>query len=197
LLPSGITPPRPLDAAEGRKLADTVRTLVAERDRFATRVAGLERGLNDVTGSIARVEKVAEAAQQAAAAATAAPRTTANPPDDVTSSIGSAPTAVPLPLPAPGMSGRGEFGLDLGSAPNIEGLRVLWAAALRRYSTLLEGLRPVVQTRDRGQPGSADLHLIVGPIPNAATAARLCVTITAAGAVCQPATYEGQRLALR
>jgi hypothetical protein len=47
------------------------------------------------------------------------------------------------------------------------------------------------------RPGGMDLHLVVGPIPNAATAARLCATITAAGALCQPSSFDGQRLALR
>jgi hypothetical protein len=34
-------------------------------------------------------------------------------------------------------------------------------------------------------------------LPNAATAARLCMSMTAAGAICQPAVFNGQRLAIR
>lgn len=195
-LPSGTMQPKPLDAREGRRLAESVRTLTAEREQLLARVATLERNLGDVTGSIARVEKTAQAAQQASAAAVAAyrPQPAASPAEEVTATIApAAPVPLPSPAPAPG---RSEYGLDLGSAPNIEGLRMLWLNAQRRYSTLLDGLRPIVQTRER-RPGGADLHLIVGPIPNAATAARLCATITATGAVCHPSSYEGQRLALR
>jgi hypothetical protein len=39
---------------EARRLAESVRTLTADRDRLATRVAALERNLNDLTGSVAR-----------------------------------------------------------------------------------------------------------------------------------------------
>lgn len=192
--PSGVSQPRPLDVQEGRRLAENVRTLTADRDRLLARVATLERHVADVTGSIARVEKAAEAAQQTAVAAASTSKPAAAP-DEVTSSISPPAANVPLPAPPPA-SGR-EYGLDLGSATTVEGLRTLWAATLKRYSTLLEGLRPVVQMRERGRPGAVDLHLVVGPIPNAATAARLCATITAAGAVCQPSSYDGQRLALR
>ena len=38
-------PIRPLDAREGRRLAETVRELSAERDTLKTRVAALEQGL--------------------------------------------------------------------------------------------------------------------------------------------------------
>jgi hypothetical protein len=239
---SGVTPPRPLDAAEGRKLAETVRTLTADRDRLAAHLAKLERTLDDTTGSVARVEKAAQAAQQQLAqvvqqppfpaqvmqpslpaqalqqpslptqtvqqpslppqAAAAppqppAPATDPVPPEDVTASVSppraatSTPPQAPPPAPA-----RLAFGLDLGSATSVDALRALWTTALRRHGALLDGLRPVVHVRER-QPGVAEFHLLAGPIPNAAAAARYCATITASGAVCQPAPYEGQRLALR
>ena len=90
-----------------------------------------------------------------------------------------------------------EFGLDLGSASSVEALRTAWTAALRRHGTLLEGLRPLVQMRERPRPSGIELRLIAGPIANAATAARLCATMTAAGAICAPAVFDGQRLAGR
>jgi len=90
-----------------------------------------------------------------------------------------------------------EFGLDLGSATTVEALRTAWTAALRRHGPLLEGLRPIVQMRERPRPGGMELRLIAGPVPNAAAAARLCVSMTAAGAICAPAVFEGQRLAVR
>jgi hypothetical protein len=57
LIPSGAKPLRPLDAREGRRLAETVRVLAADRERLLDRVATLEQGLDSITGSIARVEK--------------------------------------------------------------------------------------------------------------------------------------------
>jgi hypothetical protein len=41
------------------------------------------------------------------------------------------------------------------------------------------------------------MRLVAGPLPNAVTAARICSTLVAAGAICQPSGYDGQRLAVR
>jgi biotin carboxyl carrier protein len=104
----------------------------------------------------------------------------------------AAEAAPVAPPPAPS---RPQFGLDLGSATTVEGLRLLWTNAKSKHGTALEGLRPVMTVRDHARPGGVELRLIAGPVPNAAAAARLCAAM--AGTVCQPAVYEGQRLALR
>jgi hypothetical protein len=196
LMPTGVKPIRPLDAREGRRLAETVRSLAADRDRLVARVATLEQSLDGITGSIARAEKTAPTAPSApitaapapSAAATASAKTAPN--DDVTSSI-------PIPPQPPGTNvAKPEFGLDLGSATTVDALRTAWTAALRRHGPLLEGLRPVVQMRERPRPGGMELRLIAGPVPSAAAAARLCVSMTAAGAICAPSPFEGQRLAV-
>jgi hypothetical protein len=59
VMPSGIKPARPLDAVEGRKLAETVRVLTADRERLLARIAALENNVDDMTGSIRRVERAA------------------------------------------------------------------------------------------------------------------------------------------
>jgi hypothetical protein len=199
----GATPAHPLDAREGRRLAETVRSLAADREELRTRVTALEQEFVGVTGSIARIERVARDAVRpvsppSPAHAEAAPNSTA--PEDVTASITSfhpAPS-VPVPVPSPGSHApKTEYGLDLGNATSVEALRTAWTAALRRHGALLQGLSPVVQTRDRPRSGKAELRLIAGPIASAAAAARLCAAMTAAGAVCAPTTFEGQRLAVR
>jgi len=198
LMPSGIKPIRPLDAREGRRLAETVRGLAGDRERLLARIATLEQNMDGITGSIARAERAAKMAAVPDPAAESPPNT--EPPstgDDVTSSI-NPPASVPMPPPPPSSNvARTEFGLDLGSASTIEALRTAWASALRRHGTLLEGLHPVVKTRERPRAGGTEFRLIAGPIPNAATAARLCATMTVSGAVCAPAVFEGQRLAGR
>jgi hypothetical protein len=176
---------RSLDAREGQRLAETVRTLTADRDRLQTRLTTLERSLGNITTQVARVEKAAQATTEQAAVQAAV----AHPADDVTASI--------QPLMTQIAPTKAEFGLDLGGANTIDGLRVLWATARQRHSTLLDGLRPVVHLRERSRAGSIDMRLVAGPIPNAATAARMCATLVAAGAICQPSAYDGQRLAVR
>jgi hypothetical protein len=202
LFPSATKAIRPLDAWEGRRLAETVRALAADRERMFARVATLEQSIDDITGSIARVEK----ATRAPSDATAAPAETAPPPhlpeSDTTASV-NAPVSVwppPAPVapqpPAPNVAPT-EFGLDLGNASTVEALRTAWTAAVRRHGPLLEGLRPVVQMRERPRAIGIELRLIAGPLPNAAAAARLCRAMTAAGAICAPTLFDGQRLAGR
>ena len=70
---------QPFDAEEGKRLAETVRLLAADRDRLLARIAALEHSVDKVTGSIAPSDKPAQAAQHppppepAASAAAAAP----------------------------------------------------------------------------------------------------------------------------
>src|SRR3954462_8364055 len=64
LIPSGTQAIRPLDAREGRRLADPVSSLGAVRERLISRVATLEQSIDDITGSIARVEKAAKAPKE-------------------------------------------------------------------------------------------------------------------------------------
>ena len=214
LAPSGIKPIRPLDAAEGRQLAETVETLAADRERLLARIAALEESVGSITGSIARVEKAAREATPPPEPPTARPEPAAPPtapaeptlaapaepapatiaPEDVTSSI-NPPSAIPLPPPA-APARKTEFGLDLGTATSVEALRTAWTINLRRHGSLLEGLHPVVRKRERPRPGGTEFRLIAGPIASAATAARLCATMTAAGAICAPAAFDGQRLAV-
>jgi hypothetical protein len=200
VMPTGVKPIRPFDVREGRRLAETVRALAADRDRLLARVATLEQNIDGITGSIARVEKAARAPSAESGAAPPAAVSPASPlEDDVTSSI-HPQTGIDVPMPPapPGSSvNKTEFGLDLGGASTVEALRTAWTAALRRHGPLLEGLRPVVQMRERPRPGGPELRLIAGPIANAATAARLCASMTAAGSICAPATFDGQRLAGR
>jgi hypothetical protein len=194
-----------------RRLTADRDQLVADNGRLTSRLATIERSVDDITGSIARTKAAQASAQShpvlaqplAAAPPTAPPAAPPAPDDDATSSISTPVPAAPVPPPPPMSPGKFEYGLDLGSATTIEGARALWALAYKRYGAQIEGLRPIVQLRERarpaGSPGPArvELRLIVGPLPNAATAARYCATLAATGATCQPAPYDGQRLAWR
>ena len=101
-----------------------------------------------------------------------------------------------MPEPAEPVSTRSEFGVDIGGGPTLASLRVAWDRIKRSHASLLDGLRPVIGVRDN-RGGQVELRLIVGPIANAAAAARMCASLAAAGLSCQPTMFEGQRLALR
>lgn len=206
---SRANPVRPLDAKEGQQLAEAVNLLAADRDRVAARITTLERSIHNIAGSIARVEKAALAVQRPlpqGPVAPAAPAPSASAAvEGVTSSIDQASVLLPLPSPAAaqmqtspsGEMARPEFGLDIGSARTLEGLRALWTAALQRHAAQLDGLQPIIHLRERPRPAGLELRLVAGPVPSAAAAARLCARLSAAGAVCQPAVFDGQRLAVR
>jgi hypothetical protein len=187
--PTGKKPPRPMDADEGRKLAEAVRSLADERERLQSRLASLEGRVDDITGSVERVEK---------AVAAPPPRPVsekpATPPEDLTSSIAAPNAEAQSERPGPA---RAEFGVDLGSANSLDGLRTLWSNTRQRHAAPLDGLRPIVQLRERPRPAPLELRLVAGPVVNAAAAARLCATLVASGALCQPAVFDGQRLAVR
>jgi len=188
--PTAAKPPRPLDATEGRRLAEAVRAVSEDRDRLQARLSSLESNFDDLTGSIARVEKAV-----ANPPPKPEPEKPATPPEDMTSSIGT--PAAEAPAQRPGNAPRAEFGIDLGSANSLEGLRTLWNAVRQKHTASLEGLRPIVHLRERPRPAPVELRLVAGPLANAAAAARLCAAMTPAGALCQPSVFDGQRLAVR
>lgn len=115
------------------------------------------------------------------------------------------PPQPPAPIPQPAaqdaatapVAPRTEFAVDLGAASSVNGLRALWDKTRARQPAQLGGLRPLISVRDGVRPGSTELRLVAGPLDNASAAARLCAALVASGTHCQPAVFDGQRLALR
>jgi hypothetical protein len=110
-------------------------------------------------------------------------------------------SAVPILAPAAGakesVAIKTEFGIDLGTAPTVDGLRALWTTLKSQHNALLDGLQPVIAMHESDKPGIVAIRLVAGPLANAAAAARLCVALAGTITACQPAAFEGQRLASR
>jgi hypothetical protein len=216
LIPTAALPP--VSDNEARRLAGAVRVLSADRDRLAARVSALERNLDDVTGSIPN-RSGPERGGAPNPAASPFPPNLMPPPSVSTTAppVVVAPASPPVRTPpqAPVVSRppisppiaadaaatgstatRTEFGIDLGTAATVEGLRNLWTAIKGTQAPLLEGLRPVVAVRDGAKPGTLELRLVAGPLANAGVAAKLCAALADAGLTCAPAVFDGQRLAL-
>jgi hypothetical protein len=191
--------------AEMQRLTESLQEMNIARNRLLERLEAIEKHLGDLTDSINRSAQTQPAETTplttgTIATATATPSTTAN------ASTGSNPPQVASAPLTPSQDvasaetvavAKFEFGVDLGGAQTVDGLRTLWAAAKGRHGPLLDGLRPLITVREKARPGSVELRLVAGPLANATLAARLCAAITASGAVCQPALFEGQRLAQR
>jgi hypothetical protein len=191
--------------SEQRRMNEAIRTLALDRDRLLARLNTLERNLDDVTGSIpAKPPALAPvpppamtpngAAPQAPGAPAGAPA--AQPSASSQGRIAAGHLATGQPSATESVATKTEFGIDLGGNATVEGVKAMWAALKAGQPGLLEGLRPVVSVRE-AKPGTIELRLIAGPLANASVAARLCAALAAAGQTCQPAVFDGQRLALQ
>jgi len=105
--------------------------------------------------------------------------------------------SAPIDTPADSIATKTEFAVDLGSAPTIDGLRQLWDSVRSNQSSLVDRLRPVIAVRESDKTGPVELRLVVGPLANAAAAARLCASFSSAGRACEPSVFDGQKLAQR
>src|SRR5205085_2065980 len=72
---------------------------------------------------------------------------------------------------------RTEFGVDLGGASSVEGLRALWRGALKSNVAALSGLRPIIVVREQNNGPGMQLRLVAGPLSDAAAAARICAAL--------------------
>ncbi len=186
--------------AEQRRLAEAIRALAADRDRLLARLATLERNLDDVTGSIPPPNTTPKAAVPSTPVVVA-PLPAPHTPQASTGASNQARVAAGHLATgtlgaAESVATRTDFGVDIGGNASIEGLRALWTTLKTSQPALFEGLRPVIAVRE-GKPGTIELRLVAGPLPNASIAARLCAALSAAGQTCQPTVFDGQRLALQ
>lgn len=91
-----------------------------------------------------------------------------------------------------------QFGIDLGGAMTMDGLRTLWNETRRTHGRALQGLRPVIGIVENARAKTTEFRLIAGPLLNATAAGRLCAELMASGRdSCQATIYEGQRLVSR
>jgi len=202
-------------------LTAQVRALTVERDRLAGRIALLESSIDDMTGAIKRQAAATAAALAAktlppapSAPATTAPSAAANaspaapttpPPIAVPAPKADTQTtaAVPLPPtrvaavsandPAPPATNQNEFGLDLGGAATLDGIRQRWITVKASFGPLLSGMYPLAAREHRA--GASGYRLVVGPLPNSPAATGLCAHFAAARTACKSVKFDGEQIA--
>jgi hypothetical protein len=92
---------------------------------------------------------------------------------------------------------RTEFAVDVGTANSLGGLRALWRGLLKSNAALA-ALRPVVAIKEANNGLGMQLRLVVGPIGDAAAAAKICAGLAEEGQkTCETTVFDGQRLAMR
>lgn len=195
----------PNSEREINRLNEAVRVLAAERDRLANRLEQLERSVGDITASIPQAKR-APVNQDPPPPPTAPEVQVVNPPNPAPRpqtappvAAAETPKANPQTAAAPEQPGttRTEFGVDLGGEKSVDGLRARWATLRGNHGAILDGMRPVIAIKEGQKAGTVELRLVVGPVANAAAAARVCARLQASGVPCVPTVFDGQRLSLR
>ena len=90
---------------------------------------------------------------------------------------------------------RTQFGVDLGTANSVAGLRALWRGLLKsRSNAALTALRPIIVIKEGTNGLGMQLRLVAGPLNDAGAAARICAVLAENKRSCETAIYDGQRL---
>jgi hypothetical protein len=165
--PSKVAAVQPAPDSEAARLAETVRALVADRDRLSTRVAALERDLSEITGSVARDPAGARSGG-------AAPATSSPGPDEKTDTSAPGPIAAVTPLPPQSsMPSAGETPPrsssdqpTVGMTVNVPLPRPAPLAQIQSYVTSATSTTPPAEPESRvvEAPAKADAN----PAPEAA-----------------------------
>ena len=93
---------------------------------------------------------------------------------------------------------RTEFGVDLGGANSVNGLRALWRGLLKsRSNAPLLPLRPIIVIREATNGLGMQLRLVAGPLHDAGDAARICAVLAENNRPCETTVFDGQRLQVK
>lgn len=93
---------------------------------------------------------------------------------------------------------RTDFGVDVGGANSLGGLRALWRGLVKsRSNAALTTLRPIVFIKEGSNGLGMQLRLVAGPLTDAAAAARICAGMIEHERPCATTVYEGQRLTMK
>jgi hypothetical protein len=107
------------------------------------------------------------------------------------------PDASQAAAPQPAVQ-RTEFGVDVGGANSLNGLRALWRGLLKSKSTAsLATLRPIIVVKESNTGLGMQLRLVAGPLNDAAAAAKICAALIESQRTCETAVFDGQRLAMK
>ena len=92
---------------------------------------------------------------------------------------------------------RTEFGVDVGGANSLPGLRAAWRGLLKsRSNAALTKLRPIIVIKEGSNGLGMQLRLVAGPINDAAAAAKICAAMIENDRPCTATVFEGQRLTM-
>ena len=122
---------------------------------------------------------------------------TAAPIPEVVASATPAENAEPDDAPRLAVQ-RTEFGVDVGGANSVGGLRALWRGLLKSKSNApLTALRPIIVVKENNSGLGMQLRLVAGPLNDAVAAAKICATLIESQRPCETTLFDGQRLTIK
>jgi hypothetical protein len=205
--PSPVPSPAP---ATTSAMSVMPRSMIAPPDPAAPKMIEAEPPSKPVTAVPTPAPSQTPAPPQSPSAAAIAPKVTpsASPilapipaptpvPEKTAAVEKSAPATAPTAT-APIEVKRTEFGIDVGGANSVAGLRALWRGLLKyRSNAALAALQPIIVVKEASNGLGMQLRLVAGPLADAAAAARICATIGSRERSCETTVYDGQRLAIK
>jgi uncharacterized protein YoxC len=187
-------------------ITGSIKRQTAQAGQFSAQLAAQTAALTAPHATVA-APPVVSAPQTVAAIPSPTATSTAAPDTPVTTAItppaveASPPLEGPIPLPpmrtaaieenAPAVR---ELAVDVGGAASLDALRTHWAALKANVGPDIVGLLPSYVAHQK-QTGGTDYRLVLGPVPNATAALRLCAKLIAARVNCRAGTFNVQRLA--
>jgi hypothetical protein len=220
--PVAATPPAPSPSPTPVTTSAVPRSMMAPPDPAAPKLVEAEPPAKPVT--VVPAPAPSQTPSQASAlpptswAVALAPKVTPSPVPAPAPAAVLAPVPAPAPTPAPEKTAavekvapavtpaatapievkRTEFGVDVGGANSVAGLRALWRGLLKyRSNGALAALQPIIVVKEANNGLGMQLRLVAGPLSDAAAAARICATIGSRERSCETTVYDGQRLAIK
>jgi len=190
-----------------RRVAGTVRELTDDLSRITTRLAAVERSIDDLTSTVMQQNQSskettgqtlpawtkddpATSTVAAASASGAAPSAARLPPFD------APPPATDVQVDNVTAASPSAYGAEIGTAISMKMLIVRWTELRSAHPDVFESLKPVATVKDNPRTNRVELRLVVSAA-NRAGATRLCASLAALRIACQTVPLDGQQVALQ
>jgi hypothetical protein len=202
-----VPTPYSVESDATRKVAGTVRELTDDLSRITTRLAAVERSIDDLTSTVMQQN-------QSSKETTGQTLPVWTKDDPVTSTVtpasasGAAPSGARLPpsdTPLPETDAQVDnvtatspsaYGAEIGTAVSMKMLIARWMELRSTHPDVFESLKPVATIKDNPRTNRVELRLVVSAA-NRATAAKLCASLATLRIACQPVPLDGQQVALQ
>ena len=200
------TVPTPASAESDatRQVSRSVRDLTDDLSRITTRLAAVERSIDDLTNTVMQQNQPAkEASTQPLPAWTKDETVTSKPApgaapllDTRPSFIDSTPSATDTPVDSDNAPSPSGYGAEIGTAVSMKLLAARWTELRSAHPEIFENLKPVAAVKDNARTNRVELRLVVS-VANRAAAAKLCASLAALRIACQSVPIDGQQVALQ